>query len=506
MLNTGEILDGKYKVVKLLGQGGMGTVYLCENIRLRNMWAIKEITMELGDGGDLPAETEILKNLKHPCIPRVIDVFHEGGKAFIVEDYIEGDNIETIVSRTGSMKAEKVCEIALQLCDIIGYLHSLNPPVIYRDLKPSNIMLTPDRKIMLIDFSISRLYKSNRESDTVAIGSKGYAAPEQYGTAQSGKQTDIYGLGATMYYMLTGQTPSRSASLGNIEIERIIKKAMDPDMKNRYKSVDEMKAAINSYIQNDAATKVLKDEAVNFKKTTVLNSKTVKKILNGKKTAVILSGVLVFFGLVLGMEYLLWGSKKAEPSKVENNDGITNANAEAAVSTSATNEEADTDTPVSVRYIYVNGAIQKELPAIIGKNNQAKGKKNKNKHQNTQVQDLFYVVNPNAQVIQSDERFAMEVKYVEFNDNMAYVYFNVDNITGSEVQIPSKNMYLTVDGEGTKKALVSDVYKIPDNTYDKEIKIPFQYFKLSKGTIKLHINICISPSTDGDIELNIDVV
>lgn len=266
MLNSGDILDEKYEVVKTLGQGGMSTVYLCKNARLGNLWAIKEVKEKLKGQIDLLAEPNILKNLSHPGIPRVVDIFYKEGHLYIVEDYIEGETLQDYIKRNGFIGIKEISRIALDICNIIEYLHSFNPPIIYRDLKPSNIMMTPKEKVVLIDFGISRVYKEGEDKDTICMGSKGYAAPEQYGIEQTCTQTDIYGIGAVMYFMITGKAstallePLKDENYGsevNIGLKKIIQKAMQIDIQSRYFSVNHMKKELLGFLEKKYETKTL---------------------------------------------------------------------------------------------------------------------------------------------------------------------------------------------------------------------------------------------------------
>lgn len=282
MLNTGYILDEKYEVVKSLGQGGMSTVYLCKNTRLGNLWAIKEVKKELKGQMDFLAEPNILKNLSHPGIPRVVDIFYREDNLYIVEDYIEGETLQDYIKKNGFIGIKEINSIALSICNIIAYLHSFNPPIIYRDLKPSNIMITPKDKIVLIDFGISRIYKQGADKDTIYMGSKGYAAPEQYGMEQTCTQTDIYGLGAVMYFMIVGKAPTalleplKDESYRNevsLELKRIIQKAMQIDIESRYSSVDEMKKELLRFSDKEYDTKtLLMKNSEEYSKTLFMNS------------------------------------------------------------------------------------------------------------------------------------------------------------------------------------------------------------------------------------------
>lgn len=294
MLNSGDILDEKYEVIKTLGQGGMSTVYLCKNIRLRNLWAIKEVNKELKGCMDFLAEPNILKNLNHPGIPRVVDIFYRQDNLYIVEDYIEGETLENYINRNRPIDKREMCKIVLSIGDIVSYLHSFNPPIIYRDLKPSNIMITSNSKVVLIDFGISRLYKEDGNKDTVYMGSKGYAAPEQYGTEQTCRQTDIYGLGAVMYFIVNGKAPStlfeplKDESYGEKidgKLKAIIQKAMQIDIDNRYCSIDELQQEINSCFNNDTRTLLMSNKSTDYCNNTLLISSDDNDMLNKTKFA-----------------------------------------------------------------------------------------------------------------------------------------------------------------------------------------------------------------------------
>ena len=162
MLEIGSIVDGKYKILNKIGQGGMSVVYLAMNERANKQWAIKEVRKdgtkdyEVVKQG-LIAETDILKRLNHPHLPSIIDVIDCDDTFLIVMDYIEGRTLDHWLKKEGAQPQERVVEWAKQICDVLGYLHSRKPPIIYRDLKPSNVMLKPDGKIMIIDFGDHRL-------------------------------------------------------------------------------------------------------------------------------------------------------------------------------------------------------------------------------------------------------------------------------------------------------------------------------------------------------------
>ena len=215
MLEIGSVIDGKYKILNKVGQGGMSVVYLAMNERANKQWAIKEIRKDGTSDYEvvkqgLIAETDILKRLNHPNLPSIIDVIDRDDTFLIVMDYIEGNPLSDAIEHYGAQNQEDVIEWAKELCDVLGYLHSRQPAIIYRDMKPSNVMLKPDGKVTLIDFGTARTFKETSVEDTKCLGTQGYAAPEQYGGhGQTDARTDIYCLGATLYHLVTGLGLSR---------------------------------------------------------------------------------------------------------------------------------------------------------------------------------------------------------------------------------------------------------------------------------------------------------
>ena len=166
MLDVGSVIDNKFKILNKIGQGGMSVVYLAMNERANKQWAIKEIRKDAAAASDInmasiQTETELLKNLSHPNLPSIADIIDYEDSILIVMDYVEGHTLKKAVDEYGPQPQEYVIEWAKQLCDVLGYLHSQNPPIIYRDLKPGNIMLKPDGTIVLIDFGTARQYKSD---------------------------------------------------------------------------------------------------------------------------------------------------------------------------------------------------------------------------------------------------------------------------------------------------------------------------------------------------------
>ncbi len=262
MLEIGSLLDGKYKILNEIGHGGMSVVYLALNERANKTWAVKEVRKDGGNDStvvsqNLVAETEMLKKLDHPNLPSIIDVIDKDDSFIIVMDYIEGNSLQDLIDTDGPQHPEKVIEWAKQLCDVLGYLHSRRPPIIYRDMKPANVMLRPTGDVTLIDFGTAREYKYANQADTTYLGTRGYAAPEQFGgRGQTDARTDIYTLGATMYHLITGYSPADTnfevlpigkfvPQLKGSGLEKIITKCCQNDPAKRYQDCAELMAALN---------------------------------------------------------------------------------------------------------------------------------------------------------------------------------------------------------------------------------------------------------------------
>lgn len=266
MLEIGSLLDGKYKILSEIGHGGMSVVYMALNEAANKTWAVKEIRKDgkmdfnvVRQG--LVAEIETLKKLKHPNLPSIVDVIEDDDSFIIVMDYIEGNSLDKSLLEHGAQPQDLVVEWAMQLCDVLAYLHSCNPPIIYRDMKPANIMLKPDGNIALIDFGTAKTYEIDL-GETTGIGTIGYAAPEQYigsGLGRTDARTDIYCLGITLYHLLTGVDPCKVV-IGDKSIravntsfsqglDEIIVRCTQPDPKDRYQSCEELLYALNHHLE-----------------------------------------------------------------------------------------------------------------------------------------------------------------------------------------------------------------------------------------------------------------
>jgi serine/threonine-protein kinase len=256
------VIDGKYRILDRIGQGGMSVVYLAINEKANKTWAVKEIRKDEGrDMGifrrSLMAETELLKRLHHPNLPSIVDIIDETGMFLIVMDYIEGNSLEAQLGEKGLCAQEDVIEWGKQLCNVLAYLHSQEPPIIYRDMKPSNIILRPDNTVTLIDFGTARELKEEAlNDDTVCLGTPGYAAPEQWGGfGQTDTRTDIYCLGATLYHLVTGHSPAEPVRSWNETLspglEQVLLKCMRRDPKERFQSCEELLYALEHYEEMD---------------------------------------------------------------------------------------------------------------------------------------------------------------------------------------------------------------------------------------------------------------
>lgn len=246
----GTLLGDRYRIEGRLGAGGMGVVYRAYDTRLSCRCAIKECVIQ-GDSEKarhamlvrFRTEAQLLRRLAHPALPRVYDLFEEDGSHFLVQDFIDGENLGDLLERQGhpGLPEEEVHAIALETLDILAWLHAQRPPVVHRDVKPSNLMRqNGDGRLVLVDFGIARPV---RQSTGTPIGTVSYCAPEQ----MSGKAvpaSDLYALGATMHHLLTGALPTplleEAPPRSSPEMQAVIKKARALDLRRRYRSASDM--------------------------------------------------------------------------------------------------------------------------------------------------------------------------------------------------------------------------------------------------------------------------
>lgn len=267
-LAQGTVLKARYRLDLLAGMGGMAVVYRAFDMHNGDaVVAVKQLRRpgEFDDpAGRGPEsfrqyeqqfinESDFLQRLRHPNIPLYVDHFSELNRRFLVQEFIQGQTLESLCRGIGAPEPMALPWL-LQVCEVLAYLHGQTPPVIYRDLKPSNLMLSIDGRVKLLDFGIARTFKPGKRHDTVLMGSEPYAAPEAYGLDQTDPRSDIFGWGKTAYHVLTGGEPPKGAipdprarapglSQGIVDV---IKRATDPDMLRRYQTAGELSRALRA--------------------------------------------------------------------------------------------------------------------------------------------------------------------------------------------------------------------------------------------------------------------
>ena len=264
-LAPGRVLQSRYEIRGVLGMGGFSAVYQARDLRFPNvakLCAVKEMVNHAPDPQmreialqNFEREANILATLNHPAIPKVYDYFSEDNRAYLVMEFIDGRDLEAVISDgTGFLPQDQILAWAIQLCEVLAYLHSHSPPIIFRDMKPSNIMLDRHGQIRLIDFGIAKNFQPGQKG--TMIGTEGYSPPEQYrGIAD--QRTDVYGLGATLHHLLSRQNPQveppfsfheRPIPAVNPkvypEFAQVVMRALEYDPSRRYASPEEMKRAL----------------------------------------------------------------------------------------------------------------------------------------------------------------------------------------------------------------------------------------------------------------------
>ncbi len=278
LLPPQSVLSERYAIVNRIGQGGMSAVYQATDLRIPGkLWAVKEMSdaaitnpLEKQEARQaFEREAELLSKLNHPSIPQVTDFFSESGKLYLVMEFVAGETLEAKLEQYGTPFSEaEVLSWAEQLCDVLIYLHNHTPPIIFRDLKPGNIMLDPGGRIKLIDFGIARFFQAGRSKDTIAIGTDGFAPIEQYGQGQTDARSDVYALGATLYTLLAGEvppsaidrfaqkipltSPSQLNSGVSPAVERAIFKALELKSDQRFQTISEFRQALTGQLSTQS--------------------------------------------------------------------------------------------------------------------------------------------------------------------------------------------------------------------------------------------------------------
>lgn len=259
---TGRVLQGRYRIERELGRGGFGAVYCAWDTNVNRRCAVKE-NLEIAAEGrrQFSREATILANLSHPNLPRVTDHFSIPGQGqYLVMDFVEGEDLGSLVDRQGKIPVEQVLNWMIQVADALAYIHSQQPPVLHRDIKPANIRLTPSGQAMLVDFGLVKVFDPVLKTTMGARAvTPGYAPPEQYGQGRTDHRTDLYALGATLYTLLTGQEPLESVQrvagrqmvsvcVANPNVSpklgEVVERAMALEPSRRYQSANEFKAAL----------------------------------------------------------------------------------------------------------------------------------------------------------------------------------------------------------------------------------------------------------------------
>ena len=315
-LPIGTVLDGKFKIVQVLGEGGMGTVYKVELVGRPGYYrAVKELLINLNTSAEerrsaierFDKEIDLLFSLKHPHIPSFLLSFQERGNYYFVMEFVPGQSLDKMLEKNkGPLNEEDVIKWMMQVCEALSYIHSFNPPIILRDLKPGNVMVTPSGDVQLIDFGIARRFDPNKRTNTENLGTISYASPEHLGSltspgqrrspqnpgklVQTDARSDIYSLGATMFHLLTNyepdpiQTPAtgsiraknprlRTVRVGNTvvcPVEQVIIKAMQQNPDQRFQNAEAMRTALQHCLPNYAPPSTVQIPAVTSANATIL--------------------------------------------------------------------------------------------------------------------------------------------------------------------------------------------------------------------------------------------
>lgn len=263
----GSLLRGRYRIREQVGVGGFSAVYRALDTVNKREVAIKAVSLRGLDARQkieateaFNREVQFLSLLEHRCLPRIHEHFSETDCWYIAMDFIEGSSLEHYLENgTQSMTLDEVLDLGLVLCEVLEYLHTRTPAIIFRDLKPSNLLLTPGGRVYLIDFGIARRFIPGRKRDTLPFGSPGYAAPEQYGRAQTTPRSDIYSLGAVLHHMLTNKNPEltpfqfapirQSNPAVSEDLEKLVEKMVELDATQRPESAVQVKERLSEIVE-----------------------------------------------------------------------------------------------------------------------------------------------------------------------------------------------------------------------------------------------------------------
>lgn len=272
MLSAEQIVNHRYVVIGTLGRGGLSIVYEVADLTLPRRWALKQfVPPRLGDEElaqvreQFKREVELLSRLSHPRLPRVVDAFHWNGHDYMVMERIEGETLAACLAAASEPFDEGRCQVwALQVLEVLAYLHEQSPPIIFRDIKPENLMVDSARGIRFIDFGIARLFNPVKAQDTVFMGTPGFAPPEQFRRHQSDPRSDLYSLGATLHCLLTLRDPALNPfafepiSLVNPRVskrmEQVVQRALEIRPENRFQSARDMACVLQGTVDIEKVT------------------------------------------------------------------------------------------------------------------------------------------------------------------------------------------------------------------------------------------------------------
>ncbi|MFN8610069.1 MAG: serine/threonine-protein kinase [Vulcanimicrobiota bacterium] len=256
----GSVIQERYRLEAFLARGGMGAVFLCEDLRLAGQkWAIKEMLSASPAEAALVRdsfrrEAEMLARLRHPSLPAIVDSFVEGQHHYLVMEYIPGLTLARHIQESGPADQNRATRWGVELAGVLAYLHGQQPPVIFRDLKPENIMVSEGGALKLVDFGLARHFRQGQRRDTQAVGSVGYSPPEQWqDQEQSDQRSDIYGWGAVLHFVLSGKPPSPSYSRQKLReyrpdlngrLEAVVLKCLEPQPGLRYQTSQDLLRAL----------------------------------------------------------------------------------------------------------------------------------------------------------------------------------------------------------------------------------------------------------------------
>lgn len=261
LLQNGDILGGRYKVQSLLAKGGMGCVYLVKDAKLNDkIWVIKEMT-QIDNNEVFLEEARLLTSLTHPSIPKITDYFEpdEAGNCYLVMEYINGVTLQKHFEDANcQLPLQDIISYVLQLCEVLSYLHQQEKPIVFRDLKPSNLMLDEYGRLQLIDFGIARKYDESKLLDTVQMGTIAFAAPEQFENKQTDPRTDIYAVGTILYYLTSGGHYyfRNTVPLNQVfaqhpsDFVQLLQKLLEADLNLRYQSINDVKVRLQQLQDN----------------------------------------------------------------------------------------------------------------------------------------------------------------------------------------------------------------------------------------------------------------